>query len=370
MSADPAALARQDDLFAPAFRVLQEGISRRVFPCASVAITAKGKLVGLRAFGQFTYAPDTPAATVGTPFDLASLTKVVATTSALMILYERSQIRLDDRVVEFVPEFGSALPDSRRAEVTVHHLLAHTSGLPAYVKVFEFAHGREEVVHAACSQPLEAAPGTRAEYSDIGFILLGEIVSRVAGEELHAFCEREIFEPLAMSQTRFCPPSEMRDSIPPTEIDEAFRHRIVQGEVHDENAWAMSGVAGHAGLFATALDIARFAECMLGGGNPILRRETVERFTRRESNPLGTSRALGWDTPSQPSQSGSYLSPQSFGHLGFTGTSLWIDPVRDLSITLLTNRTWPNRESQDAIKQLRPRFHDAVVEALIQADNQ
>ncbi len=155
----------------------------------------------------------------------------------------------------------------------------------------------------------------------------------------------------------------MKDSIPPTADDLDFRHRIIQGEVQDENASVLGGVAGHAGLFSTAEDLAIFAHAMLNGGHPILRLSTVEFFSRRESAPEGTSRALGWDTPSAPSQSGKYFSSRSFGHLGYTGTSLWIDPERQLSITLLTNRTWPDCQNQ-AIQQVRPAFHDAVMEAL------
>jgi len=218
-------------------------------------------------------------------------------------------------------------------------------------------------VRAACTVPLVASPGAKAEYSDIGFILLGEILETLAGELLDAFCSREIFAPLGMSQTRFNPPTNLRHSIPPTEDDRTFRHRVSQGEVNDENAYVMGGVAGHAGLFAPALDVARFAECMLRGGSPILKPETIALFTQREPSPSGTSRALGWDTPSQPSSSGQYLSPRSFGHLGYTGTSLWIDPDRQLSVTFLTNRTWPDR-SNKAIQQVRPLVHDAIVKAL------
>jgi CubicO group peptidase (beta-lactamase class C family) len=166
-----------------------------------------------------------------------------------------------------------------------------------------------------------------------------------------------------MLHTAFRPPAAWHDSIPPTVDDRTFRHRVIQGEVYDENASVMGGVASHAGLFATASDMASFAHAMLQGGRPILRPETLAVFTRRESSPPGTTRALGWDTPSSPSQSGKHFSAHSFGHLGYTGTSLWIDPDRQLSVTLLTNRTWPDCCNY-AIKQLRPRFHDAVVEAL------
>ena len=180
---------------------------------------------------------------------------------------------------------------------------------------------------------------------------------------LDELCRQQVFSRLGLTRLGFNPPEEWKALIPPTVRDLTFRNRVVQGEVHDENAWVMGGVAGHAGCFGTAHDVALFAECMLRGGAPLVSRETVATFTLREPTPAGTSRALGWDTPSQPSQSGQYLSPRSFGHLGYTGTSLWIDPERQLSVTLLTNRTWPDRGSQ-LIKKIRPAFHDAVIEAL------
>jgi CubicO group peptidase (beta-lactamase class C family) len=243
-------------------------------------------------------------------------------------------------------------------------LLAHSSGLPAYERLFEFTHTRDELIRAALTTPLAATPGTRAAYSDIGFILLGELLAQKAGSPLDLFAQQEIFTPLGMAHTRFNPPPEWKASIPPTEDDEKFRKRVIQGEVNDENAYVMGGFAGHAGVFAPATDVARFAECMLRGGEPILKPETVKLFTRREPSPQGTSRALGWDTPSRSeSSSGKLFSLVSYGHLGFTGTSLWIDPGHRLSVTLLTNRTWPNRASQ-AIREVRPRVHDAIVEAL------
>jgi CubicO group peptidase (beta-lactamase class C family) len=326
-----------------------------------------------------------------------------------------------------VPEFlaySVGKPDPRRRNLTFRMLLAHSSGLPAYEKLFLKAHTRDELLRAAFTTPLSADPGSRAEYSDIGFIIFGAALERLAEDPLDRFCQREIFGPLAMTRTTFNPPAEMRSQIPPTADERedqcgagaparempaptqppgaspahprsTFRNRIIQGEVQDENAFVLGGIAGHAGLFSTAEDLARFAHAMLqcgpgtpecGAGTParempapasssaspktasifrpILRPETVALFTRRESAPAGTSRALGWDTPSSPSQSGKYFSPSSFGHLGYTGTSLWIDPERQLSITLLTNRTWPDCANQ-AVRQARPRFHDAVMEALL-----
>jgi len=245
----------------------------------------------------------------------------------------------------------------------MHMLLAHSSGLPAYERLFRAARTRQQLLNAAFAVPLAADPGARAEYSDIGFIILGVALERLADEPLDVFCQREVFGPLGMSRTMFTPPAAWHSEIPPTANDQVFRHRVVQGEVNDENASVMGGVAGHAGLFASAHDVAIFANAILRGGGPMLRPETVALFTKRESLPSGTSRALGWDTPSSPSQSGRYFSTSSFGHLGFTGTSLLIDPQRQLSVTLLTTRTWPDGKNQ-AIKAVRPRFHDAVVEAL------
>ncbi len=282
-----------------------------------------------------------------------------------MILYERGLLDLETPLAAIVPEFTSgelAGSDARR-EVTLRMLLTHTSGLPAYEKLFLNASTREQLLAAAFQVPLAADPGTRAEYSDIGFIILGVALERLADESLERFCQREIFGPLGMANTSFNPPALWRSRIPPTADDRTFRKRVIQGEVQDENASVLGGVAGHAGVFSTAQDLATFAHCMLGGGQPILRPETVALFTRREQVPSGTPRALGWDTPSSPSQSGKYFSSRSFGHLGYTGSSLWIDPERQLSVILLTNRTWPDCGNQ-AIKAIRPKFHDAVIEAL------
>lgn len=318
--------------------------------------------MALKALGRFTYDASSPEVTAATVYDLASVSKVVATTAMAMMLYERGHLDLEAPIAGVLPEFASA-HDPRRRAVTFRALLAHSSGLPAYARLFETAATRDALLHAAFTTPLEADPGSRSEYSDLGFIVLGEVLARVAGEPLDAFCRREVFGPLGMSHTTFCPPAGWRLRIPPTVDDRNFRRRVIQGEVHDENASVLGGVAGHAGLFAPAADVAAFAHMMLRGGRPILRSETVELFTRRESSPPGTSRALGWDTPLPPSQSGSHFSSRSFGHLGYTGTSLWIDPERALSITLLTNRTWPDQTSQK-IKEVRPLFHDAVIEAL------
>jgi CubicO group peptidase (beta-lactamase class C family) len=354
-------LGEQDRTFADGFGILEQAVAQKAFPGASVAVTNAGKLVALKSVGRFTYEEGSSAVTVDSIFDLASLTKVVATTSMAMILYERGLLDLEAPLAGVLPEFAGE--DKRRSEVTFHMLLAHSSGLPAHEKIYSQARSKEEFLRQAFAVPLKNVPGTHAEYSDIGFILLGVALERIVEEALDGFCQREVFGPLGMLHTAFNPPAAWKPQIPPTAEDQIFRNRIIQGEVNDENASAMGGVAPHAGLFSTASDVATFAHVLLNGGSPIVRRETLALFTRRETSPPGTSRALGWDTPSSPSLSGKYFSPSSFGHVGFTGTSLWIDPERQLSVTLLTNRTWPDSANR-AIREVWPRFHDAVAEAL------
>ena len=361
------AFERQERQFASAFAIIRQAIAGRAFPGAALAITYRGELVAAQGFGRFTYDEKSPAVQPDTVFDLASLTKAVATTAVAMLLYDRGELLLDEPVAQTMPEFVALAPkhqQARREAVTVRMLLAHSSGLPPYEKLFEFATTRQDLINAAFTTRLTAAPGTRALYSDIGFIILGDLLARKAGTALDSFAVQEIFAPLGMRHTRFQPPPQWKAEIPPTEDDGKFRKRVIQGEVNDENAYVMGGVAGHAGLFAPAADTARFAECMLRGGSPLFSKDTVKLFTHCQPLPPGTTRALGWDTPSRPySSSGRLFSLSSFGHLGFTGTSLWIDPGRKLSVVLLTNRTWPDRSSQ-LIREVRPQVHDAIVEAL------
>ena len=381
------ATAGQQQRFAHGFQLIRQAIANRVFPGAALAVVSRGQLLAWQAFGQFTYDPDSPEVQRATLWDLASLTKPIAAVSMAMLLFERGRLLLDAPVSDYLPHFADASADDTqlawRRSVTVAMLLAHSSGLPAHRRLYLEASGREAIQKAARRVPLQAEPGTRAEYSDIGFILLGELLERLAPaagsaalpdlapaagsaalpvETIDRFCQREVFAPLNLNMSYLLHPS-IHSAIPPTVNDLAYRHRIVQGEVNDENASAMGGIAAHAGLFGEVLSVARFAECLLRGGPPLFRPQTVELFTARQTAPRDTSRTLGWDTPSQPSQSGTLFSARSFGHLGYTGTSLWCDPERHLSVTLLTNRTWPDSANQ-AIKQLRPPLHDAIVRAL------
>jgi serine-type D-Ala-D-Ala carboxypeptidase len=347
-----------------AISILEEAIADRGFPGAAFAVTSGNEILTTGFAGRFTYEADSPEILPETIFDLASVTKVVAGTAMAMILYDREKLDLSHKVADVVPEFAGAGGDYRRRQITFRMLLAHSSGLPAYVRLFEKTRGRNALLQAIYNMPLTADPGAHVEYSDMGFILLGEALSRIAGEPLNEFCRREIFTKLQMRNTDYLPPASWRPQIPPTVDDRTFRKRVIQGEVNDENASVLGGVSAHAGVFSSIEDVSKFALCILGHGPQLFRRDTVKLFASRQSIPADTSRALGWDTPSAPSQSGQYFSQDSCGHLGYTGTSLWIDMERQISITLLTNRTWPNADNQ-AIKQLRPKFHDVIMEELL-----
>lgn len=359
------AISNMRTRFAAAHTVLEQAVCDRAFPGAAYGILLDGRVVALDAVGRFTYESDSPEVTPETVFDLASVTKVMATTAVAMLLFDRGILDLDTPVGEILPGFviGRA-PGSHKERVTMRMLLAHSSGLPAYARLFEQHTSANALLRACLQMPLEAEPETRAEYSDIGFILLGKALEVLAGDHLARYFQREIFVPLAFTSAGFCPPTSMRSQIPPTENDTTFRKRVIQGEVHDEHASVLGGCGGHAGLFAGALDVLRFAACILAEGRTatgeqLFQPDTVQLFGTRQSEPPGTSRALGWDTPTTPSSSGRKFTASSIGHLGYTGTSLWIDRERKLAVVLLTNRTWPDH-SNKSIQQIRPTFHDAV----------
>ncbi len=345
--------------------LLEQAVRDHVFPGCAYAAYAAGQLCAHQAVGRFRYEQDAAAVQLETRYDAASLTKVMAATPAAMLLYDRGLLQLDQPVGELLPGFLTAHPhDKRRGAVTVRMLLDHSSGLPGYGRLFEEASDRSGILELCMRQLLIADPGAKAEYSDIGFMLLGAILEQVAGEPLDLFCRREIFAPLNMYATGYCPPDDARLTIPPTEIDREFRRRVIQGEVHDENAWTMGGVSGHAGLFTDALDCLRLAACIVRGGqdangHSLFNTATVELFATPVRHPADSSRALGWDTVSFPSSSGTRFSKHSIGHLGFTGTSLWIDLDAGVAVVLLTNRTWPDRRNQ-AIRTLRPHFHNTL----------
>jgi serine-type D-Ala-D-Ala carboxypeptidase len=365
-------VSRPDARFEPTIRVLEAAIAQHAFPGCAFGVLADDKVVLSGALGRFTYEVDSPKVTPETVFDVASITKVVATTAMAMLLYQRNRLDIDMPLGEILPGFVVGRPAGDRARhVTLRHLLAHSSGLPGVVQFFKTDASPAGLFQNCLELPLEAEPGTRVEYSDPGFILLGKALEVIAGESLAKWCHREIFAPLGMTATRFSPPPHSRPSIPPTEEDTTWRHRVIQGEVQDENAAVLHGVAGHAGLFSNVPDLLKFAGAILGaeqetgageGGNSLFERETVETFAQREP-PEGSSRALGWDTPSENSTSGKHFSAHSIGHLGFSGCSLWLDLKARIVVTLLTNRTWPDRSCR-LIREVWPAFHDAIREAL------
>ncbi len=357
--------------FAAVYRVLGQAIAGGAFPGCSFGVLAGG-LAWAGALGRFTYEPDSPAVVTETVYDVASLTKVVATTAAAMLMVEQGQIELDSPLARWLPAFAEGRNPADPAHgITLRHLLAHNSGLPGYVEFFRTAVTAGQLLDACLKLPLEAAPGERAEYSDPGFILLGKALEACAGEDLSSCTSREIQAPFGMSSTRFRPPAELRAFIPPTEHDATFRRRRIQGEVQDENAWVLGGVAGHAGLFSSTPDLLRFAAGILSAvsndlpaqqRNTLFSAETIEQFAKLQP-PQGSSRALGWDTPSENSSAGRHFSVHSIGHLGYSGCSLWIDLRAQIAAVLLTNRTWPDRSNQ-AIREVRPAYHNAVREAL------
>ncbi len=363
------AKSRTAGRFAPVRSVVEQAIGQRAFPGAAWGVLHKDTVVALDAAGRFTYADDAPAMAPETVFDLASLTKVAAAAAAAMLLVDRGLLDLDTRVGDILPGFVIGMePGSGKERVTLRMLLAHSSGLPAYETLFRAHSTPDALLRATLRLPLEAKPGTRTEYSDFGFILLGKVIEILSGKPLDVFCASEIFASLGLETTRFHPAAEARPAIPPTEDDRTFRGRVIQGEVQDENCFVLGGVAGHAGLFGNVRDLLCFAQCILAqgrtaDGRQLFRPETVALFATRQKTPDGKSRALGWDVPTEGSSSGRYFGPRSIGHLGYSGCSLWIDPDQELAVALLTNRTWPDRSS-DAIRQVRPAFHDAVVEAL------
>jgi len=364
--------ARSGSRFTAAYRVLGEAITARAFPGCSFGVLTGGTVLLQDALGNFTYEEGSPIVTAETVYDLASVTKVAATTAVAMLLNQRGLLDLDTPLGDLLPGFVTGrAPGERARHVKLRHLLAHNSGLPSYVEFFRTAATPSALLRACLQLHLEAEPGAREAYSDPGFILLGKALEVCIHDHLPAWAHREIFQPLGMASTGYSPAPGMRGLIPPTEEDSSLRHRRIQGEVQDENAWLLKGAAGHAGLFSNVPDLLRFAAGILhsrpekappGRKTNLFDVKTVELFAERQG-PEGSSRALGWDTPSQKSSSGQHFSPHSIGHLGYSGCSIWIDLDAAVAIVLLTNRTWPDRQSE-RIRAVRPAFHDAVREAI------
>jgi len=367
----------------PAFDVIERAIADKAFPGATLAVGYQGK-VSLHAFGKLSYDEKATQVNVRTMYDVASLTKVIVTTTLVEKLVEgdfKSPLNLDAPIERYLPEWTAGRQPEQglknlshenpqdiewRHKVTVRHLMTHTSGLPPFKEYWRTSTGKADTLKMIFTEPLESEPGTKMVYSDLGIILMAEIIERLTGRTLDDLANEYIFGPLAMKDSMYKPPKKIWPLIAPTEFDANFRKQLVQGEVHDENAFAIGGISGHAGLFSTAPDLAAFCEMYLNGGvyahQRILRRATIAQFIVPQQLSGGT-RTLGWVVPTEGSSSGHYFSPHSFGHTGFTGTSIWIDPDRQLFVVLLTNRVNPTRENHK-IAEVRPALHDAVTQAL------
>jgi CubicO group peptidase (beta-lactamase class C family) len=370
-------------------QALTEAVQREAIPGAAVAVRKGGQIAFEGAFGARTVHPERAPMRLETVFDLSSLTKPLATTIGIMLLVRDAKLRLDERVTRFFHNFGVY----GKSHVTFRQLLAHCSGLaawrPYYQQIAEIekggkvnfmaSHGAKEFVYDQIHRERpECPPGRKTLYSDLNFILLGEVVEQVSGMALNRFCRDKIFRPLQLRATDFIDISQnrarrlepVREMFAPASFC-PFRKRWLLGEVDDENAYAMGGVAGHAGLFGPVREVDRLAHELVrcyAGQSDFIPQPVMREFWTRDKAVPGSTWALGWDTPSADySSSGQHFSPNAVGHLGFTGTSIWIEPEREIIVSLLTNRVYPRRDNQ-AIRELRPRIHDLVMEALGEND--
>jgi CubicO group peptidase (beta-lactamase class C family) len=361
--------------------MLAERIGAGDFPSAVYVVAEAGRVRFADALGDAVREPEVRAATLDTVFDLASLTKPLVTGMLLALLVERGTVGLDAAVAEYLPEFGAG---DKRA-VTVRHLLTHTSGLPAWQPLYLSAGGdRERVLEVIAAQPLERTPGARVVYSDLGFVTLGLLAQRITSAGLADLARREIFEPLGLKRTFFNPGKALRTEVAACESrgnmyeremcvawtkgepgPAANRTGTIWGEVHDSNAYFLGGAAGHAGLFSDARETLRLGSQFLPGSTSLLAPETCRLFRRNMTEGLNEARSLAWQLAATPeSAAGPHLPTEAFGHLGFTGTSCWIDPIAERVFILLTNRTHARPLPFVNINGVRRRFHTLAVEAL------
>jgi beta-N-acetylhexosaminidase len=364
MTLQPATKAHESKL-APAYDLLDRSVADHAFPGGVLAVGCKNEF-WIHPFGKQSYGTGARAIKSDTICDVASLTKPVVTTTLIAMEVEAGRVNLDSPVGLYLPEWNSGPQREWRDKATIRHLLTHASGLPGHVRYYESLKSKREIIKSVLSEKLSSAPGEKCEYSDPGFILLGNILELTTGQPLEILAQQRIFGPMKMNNTMFNPSRQLHSQIAPTGTDSPLRKRELRGEPHDDNAFVMGGIAGHAGLFSTAGDLAAFCQMMLNGGiyahRRLLKHATVEEFT--SAQPLAkNTRALGWVVPTEPSASGKYFSARSFGHAGFTGTSIWCDPEKDLFVVLLTNRVHPVR-TNEKIQQVRPALHNAVAVSL------
>jgi beta-N-acetylhexosaminidase len=344
--------------------ILLRAIRDSAFPGAVLLVAKEGMVVHHKAYGRYGYERSAEKVDTSTIYDIASLTKVIATTTACMRLIDERKLRLNDRVVKYLPEFGK----NGKKRITLFHLLTHTSGLPGWMPLYKNCRTPECLLDSIYSTALVYPTGDTSVYSDLGFIVLGKVIEKVCKKPLDRYCDSVFFTPLGMCSTMYNPPSRLYTRIAPTEVDSLRDSTGVplRGHVHDENAAVLGGISGHAGLFSTAHDLALMLEMIRNGGRyngrQYLHRSTIAQFTRRQSS--RSTRALGWDTKKDTgSWTGTLVSERAFIHTGFTGTSVVVDPVHDLIIILLTNRVYPRREN-GKIASVRPEVHDAILNAM------
>lgn len=356
----PPAVERPLD-FAPVRELAASAVADSTFPAASIAVIYRGEILFHEAFGNLTYAPHAPRATTSTIFDLASLTKPIVTTAILQQLTERDSLDLNQRVANYIPSFGQ----NGKEHITIENLLLHNSGLRGHEYYIETCASPEEVIDTICRDTLVAPRGKETIYSDPGFMILGKVLETITGKSLAENFRVRFSEPLGMHSTMFTPPDTQLYRIAPTEQDTLWNLDASRPLVHDHNTALLGGIAGQAGLFSTTGDLARFVTMYMQGGTldgtEYLKASTIRKFSRRH----GDDRALGWDMRSKDgtSSSGDYFSEKTYGHLGFTGTSIWIDPKKELAVILLTNRVWPTAENRK-IRKFRPELHNTVIRCL------
>lgn len=345
--------------FSSVDKLLLNAVKEEVFPGAVALVGYKGNIIYHNAVGNFTYEENSVKMTTEAIFDLASVSKVVGTTSAAMMLVDEGKIVLDDKVSKYLPGFEV----NGKENITIRNLLLHNSGFVAWIPFYKKYKTKKEIIDDIMNQSLSYPTGTKMEYSDLGMITLQLVIEKVSGKTLDKFLEEKLFTPLKMYRTMYNPPAELWYYIPPTEVDDYWRNTTVKGKVHDETAAMLDGVAGHAGLFSTASDLAIYFQMMLQkgsyGGKKYFSPELIENWTTKQSEQ--SSRGLGWDTKSSSgSSAGSLFSNNSYGHTGFTGTSVWVDKDRELFVILLSNRVHPTRENKKIIS-FRPKLHDTII---------
>lgn len=364
--------------FSSVDNIIETSILNRDFPSAVIIIGNDKDIFYQNAYGRLTYDDDAKATTMNTIYDLASVTKVIATTSAIMKLYDEGRIDLNAHVVDFIPEFAS----NDKSDITIMNLLLHNSGLTAWTPFYERDTSAEQVRAEIYGCSKEYPTASKTIYSDYNAVLLGDIVEKITGTKLNVYCRKNIFEPLGMTDSDFLVPISFNYRIAPTENDTYWRHELLVGYVHDETAALLEGVSGNAGLFSTAPDLFKFMQMMLNHGlyvdprkvpaiakyDTLFNPNTIDLFTTKVTG-LGydNTRALGWDTKPEatkyPPQCGNKFSQNCFGHTGYTGTSVWCDKEKKLIVIFLTNRVYPKRGNEE-IKNIRPKIHDEVCKIL------